>query len=134
MKKKSMKQKAKEIGWAYMLERGDVVGDFQYYGGCFERHVKGTDVCLAYITEVGIDWSKTKEIQDDNFDSFNGTFDDTPLYVKFFVGTLVLNNGKEYKWAQAFEEPATVFEVVAMFVELGSVGAIVANRIKEESE
>ncbi len=54
---------------------------------------------------------KTKGVHD-NFDmEFCGTFED-PMKVTFLEGTLVTNNGKEWKWYLSYSEPIKILELI----------------------
>ena len=126
------KMKAEELAWAYLIREGVVYNkEWSYYAGAFEAMPKKTRECLRGIKEHGIDWSKTREPSDGEEHTFNGTFAE-PSYTTVLYGTLVLNNGKQYKWGSKFEQPRNVFEVVAEFYNLQDLNTIVDQRLEQK--
>jgi hypothetical protein len=90
--------------WAYMIEYGHITnGKWSYYGGDWERidgydynkSVKREKEMRENIKTIGVDWSKTKEPDSSLESSFTDTFHDS-ADVETLLGTIILNNGKEY--------------------------------------
>ncbi len=120
--------KAEELAWAYLLLNGTVVESRSYYGNT-------TNYKLAYeaaegILEAGIDFDQTTKVHDEHSSRFNGTFNEESATVKEMVGNLVLNNGKEYEFAQD-DMGADVFEILAEMVGIDSIQAAAKKLLKD---
>jgi hypothetical protein len=94
-----------KIVWAYMIVNGTLTtGKWNYHGGGWDRihgyDWKKQDHAYKTFTEevktVGVNWHRTQEPQSSVNSAFTDTFHDS-ADVETLLGTVVLNNGKEYK-------------------------------------
>lgn len=106
---------ADKFAWKFLVDNGNVVGDWEYYGGCYNTYPKKTKECRSKIKTVGIDWNKTHPATDSMRSSFNGTFADT-TFVKVMMGTLVLNDGSTWEWATSDIEPYDIIRAMAEYL------------------
>ena len=85
--------------WKFLLNKGEVVKGWEYYGA---RYIEGdTAKCKASMSKYGIDWEKTKPVQDDIEYSFLGTFTDEQHQTMVLTGTLITKDREQWKWAAA---------------------------------
>lgn len=90
---------AKQILWKFLINNGEVITNFNYYGNTvgYEetntwRHISEQDDFLDYI-----DWEKTEDVKDGLMDKFEGTFRENPP-VSVLEGVLVTQRGGELSW------------------------------------
>lgn len=99
--------KVEKLLWKYMIDHGSI-RDWSFYGSCFGSYgddVEGdTKKVKREIAKHGIDWKKTKPVQEDMESSFTDTFHD-PDYVSVLRGTLWLKNGKKFTFGSTDTVP-----------------------------
>jgi hypothetical protein len=108
--------KADKIAWKFLVENGDVVKGWSYYGSMYEVMPVKTKNCSKLIKEVGVDWDKTRPVRDDTETGFAGTFADHGDEVKTMSGTLILKDGSEWKWGATNVDARDIFRFVCELV------------------
>lgn len=98
--------------WKYLLEHGVVISEWNYYGCSYVSSDKKASRCNQLMGTVGIDWSKTKPVDQDREYRFVGTYVDADP-VPVLTGTLVLNNGEKYNWGLVLENAPSIMELIA---------------------
>jgi len=106
---------ADKFAWRFLLDHGHVVGEWRYYAGDFEKHPKKTTKCHELIKEVGVDWKKTRPVEDSMRSEFAGTFADSS-YVKVMYGTLILNDGSTWQWGTSDVDPTEIIRLMAEYL------------------
>ena len=93
----------KQMMWKFLIENGHV-SERCYYGSSHDDVTTRSwreGVKLAQWGDL-IDWSKTGEVKDDSYSTFEGTFCDAGS-VEVMEGTMVLLNGKKLRWELELE-------------------------------
>jgi len=95
-----------KVVWAYMIEHGKLTnGEWSYYGGSWStpqpdswewgKIDAANKAFKEEVKTIGVNWYQTKEPESSIESAFTDTFHDAER-VETLLGTLVLNNGKEY--------------------------------------
>ena len=99
--------KVEKLLWKYMIDKGSI-REWNFYGSRFGDYHDDAESDAKKvqqdITKHGIDWKKTQPVEEDMESSFTDTFND-PDYVSVLRGTLVLKNGKKYKFGSTDKVP-----------------------------
>lgn len=106
---------ADKFAWKFLIDTGSVVEEWNYYGGCFDKHPNKTKKCLSLIKKVGIDWEKTKPTEDSMRSEFASTFDES-AYVKVMLGTLYLKDGSKWEWGTSDVDPKCIINAIAEYL------------------
>jgi len=106
---------ADKFAWKFLIDKGSVVIEWNYYAGAYVTAFKKREKCLELIQSVGIDWNKTKPVSDSMKSEFNGTVDDS-TYVKVMEGTLVLNDGSKWEFGASDVNPKDIITAMAQYI------------------
>ena len=98
-----------KLMWKYMFDNGGIITSRSYYGTITDCSL--TDTCRAAMLKYGIDWDKTKPVEDDANYEFAGTFADSQR-VTFLEGVLVTNDGKKWKWYYEFDDFPNILDLI----------------------
>jgi len=94
--------------WRYLFKYGGLEIEVDYFGGVkieyFNNDLnypksKKTPGLLKRIEAGEVNWYRTAPLHDEYTSVFNGTFAEEKEYEYYMEGTLVMNDGKEYKCA-----------------------------------
>jgi len=110
-------KKSEKLMWLYLLKNGSVYKEWSYYGGRYEKSPVLDGRMRKEIKQFGIDWNKTRSVQDDYEDEFNGTFTG-PMQCPTLSGKLFLNNHKNYKVGMNKEDSITVLDIVLDMIDI----------------
>ena len=122
---------AKQFGWIYMFEQRAIGTKLSYYGGIeydtrlwdevpywdTRKAARKWEEILEQITQVGVDWSKTREVESSTAIQFEGTFADSSC-VAVLEGTLVLRDGRQFECQSRSDEIKHAFDMMARAAEL----------------
>jgi len=103
--------KADKIAWKFLVEKGNIITGWSFYGSSYRNEVGSSVECRKLIKSVGIDWNKTSTVRDDMENGFEGTFCDSST-VKTMRGELVLNDGTNWEWGMSDVDPNDIFRFV----------------------
>jgi len=91
--------------WKTLIDNGDVVNGWSYYGGSYEKDaIKTIEVRNKLKKGVKVDWDKTRAPYVDTEESFESTFSDGSLRTTVVTGILYLEDGSQYRFGMEIED------------------------------
>lgn len=123
-----------KLAWVHLLNSGDVITEWNFYGGLFDIDPTATDKCLKEIQQHGIDWKKTKPVQEYMESSFVNTFAD---YVDKHIvmgGRLHLNNKSKYDWGKDEINVAEFVRSIVGLIDSNIIDSNITSIIREKAQ